>query len=220
MYPSPYFSSLFSFIETLDLFSIFSFLLGIAGIAYGIHAKRQSDKASRGSMLGAEEAPAIMPVLSTNGFNFHLLNQAKFPHFDVWVRVFDFARDTIIDPSEMGPGVVNHPICRPPELYPNEMHSKPFFEIDLRQRTRSRVNFFIHTRNAQSSVEVIAIRDDSGPKIAFRQRFSEGKEVVEIPANFPEIDRGNPKSLFAEDKPTGTVYIKTPAGLKPASPSS
>jgi hypothetical protein len=219
MHPNPYFSSLFSFIETLDLVSIFSLLLGIAGVAYGVHAKRQSDKASRGSMLGADEAPALMPVLSANGFNFHLMNQAKFPQFDVWVRVFDFARDTIIDPSEMVPGVVNHPIFRLPELYPNNMHSKPFFEIELRQRTRSRVNFFIHTRNAQSSVEVVAIRDDSGSKIAFKQRFSESKEVVEIPANFPVMNRGNPKSLFAEDKPTGAVYIKTPEGLKPAIPT-
>lgn len=195
-------------------------LIGFAGIGYGIYAKRRADSQSKGSMLGADEAPAVVPVLSEKGFQFLLMNEAEYPQFDIWVRAHDFAMDKVIDPTIIGSAALNEPMFHLPDLYPSKIQLQPFFEIDLRQRARARVNLFVHTRNAQSVVEVVAIRGANGPQIAYKQVFSKRRETLSIPDDFPIANRKDPSSLFAEDEPTGILYIKTAEGLVPAIPEA
>jgi hypothetical protein len=198
------------------LAGILGVIVGVAGIVYGRRAKREADRASKGAMLGADEAPAIMPTRANGGFDFRLMNDSEFPQFDVWVRVYDYSQDTIIDPTRIFEGPDNHPRFPIGNIYPKHALGESFFRIDLRQRARARVNFFIHTRNAQSTVEVVALHADGGPRIAFRQRFSAANINVAIPEDFPIVDRGNPESLFDEDEPTGALLMRTPEGLRPA----
>jgi hypothetical protein len=167
-------------------------------------------------MLGADEAPEFMPVLSDVGYSVLLANNTDYPQLDIFVRVHDFSQDTIIDPTRILEGPLNQPRFSLGTIHPHHILGRPFFEIDLRQHARARINFFIHTRNAQSTVELVALRTNGGNKIAFRQRFSEANAKVEIPADFPIIDRGNPESLFAEDEPTGRFLVRAPEGLRPA----
>tara|TARA_R110000782_G_scaffold37169_10_gene87502 strand:+ start:358 stop:999 length:642 start_codon:yes stop_codon:yes gene_type:complete len=194
---------------------VISVLFGIGGILYGVHAKRQSDATSKGAMLGAEECPRIMPLLSQNGYSLSLRSESDFPHFDIWVRVHDFAVDKIIDPTIIGPAALSDPMFKLPDLYPNHAHGQPFFEIDLRQNTRARLNLFVHTRNSQSSVQIVAIRNGEDKKLAYFEQLSENNENLRIPDDFPIQNPDDPRSLFNEDETTGTLYMKSPDGLVP-----
>lgn len=199
----------------MDVLGFLGFIIGVVGIGYGIYSKLHSEAIAKGSMLGAEEGPEVMILLSQNGYGVLIHNQSKYPHFDIWVRVYDFATDKVIDPTVMGPGALGEPMIKLGDLYPNQGQVQPFFEIDLRQRDRARVNLFIHTRNAQSTVEIVAIREGEEKQVAYKQWFSENKETMQIPDDFPVVDRENPASVFGEDEPTGTIYMKTPNGLVP-----
>jgi len=188
-------------------------VIGLIGIAYGIYSKREADKQSRGSMLGADEGPSLMVIRSEKGFNCCLHNTSSFPQFDLWVRIHEFAADKIIDTRVMGPAALNDPIVALPDLYPNKAQLSPFYEIDLGTDHRVRVNFFIHARNAQSHAEVLAVRDGDEFKCAYKQWFAEGKEVVKVPDDFPARNREDPQSVFAEDEPTGKLYFKNKDGV-------
>lgn len=192
----------------MDVLGIIGLLIGLAGFGYGVYVKRKADEATRGSIMGADEGPSVMVTRSNNGFNVCLMNESKYPHFDIWVRLYDFATDKIIDTTKFGMAAISDPTVQLPDLYPGMMHGQPFYEIDLRQRDRVRVNLFIHTRNAQSHVGIVALRDAEDTKIAYKLWVGEGKESVKIPENFPIANPDEPNSLFSEDEPTGTTYFK------------
>jgi len=202
----------------MDVLGIIGFLIGVAGFSYGIYAKRQADEIAKGSIMGADEVPTVSIVRSHNGFGVMLMSESRYPHFGIRVRTYDFASDNIIDPTKMGMGAFGNPMIQLPDLYPNTIQGQPFYEIDLRQIERVRVNLFLHTRNAQSHIEIVAIRNGDDSKVAYKQWFSESKETVRIPDGFPIENPEEPASLFSEDEPTGTTYFKNQDGQLVAVP--
>lgn len=196
----------------MDILGIIGLVIGVLGVAYGIQAKRKSERDSKGAMMGSEVGPSIMPIRSQNGFGISLRSESEYPHFDIWVRIHDFAKDVIIDPTRFLNSILSDQIVELPDLYANRMHGQ-FFEIDLREKERVRLNLFVHTRNAQTHVQIVAIRDGENKRIAYKQWFAEGNEEVRIPDDFPVVNSEDRSSVFAEDEPTRKVFTKTPEGL-------
>jgi len=203
-------------VATLQLTAgVLGLVATIGALIYAVWVTKHTQKTAYLQFMGAESCPRIDFVLSDNGYNVLLMSDANFPHYGIWVRIHDFAVDKIIDPTKIGPNVLSDPMVSAPDLYPGRINLNPLFEINLSNGARARINLFVHTRNAQSTVELVAINADGEKKIAYKESLPGGDCQVQIPDDFPVENPDDPNSLFSEDEPTGRLFTKVGDQLIP-----
>ena len=101
------------------------------------------------------------------------------------------------------------------DLYPGRITADPIFEINLLNRERVRINLFVHSRNAESVVELVAINLGGDKKIAYKESTRDGEYRLNIPDGFPVENPDDPNSLFSEDEATGRWFRKVGNQLVP-----
>ena len=199
---------------TLDTGTVIGLVIGGIGLAiaigslvYAWHVNRQNKEIVRGFTTGGDSWVDLLPVLATNGFGIRVHNQCEYPVFDIYIRVFDYARDVIFDPSAPFP-CTDDPVVSVGKLGPSRGTAGNVYEFDMSDRDRVRANLFISSGGPDSIYEIVAVRD--GERIRFARRLTVAGEIksLVVPDDFPGLDQDDPEAVFGQNERRGKMYQK------------
>lgn len=181
--------------------------IAIGSLVYAWHVNRQSKEIVRGFTTGGDSWVDLNPVLTTNGFGILVHNRCEYPVFDICIRIFDYDRDVIFDPSDLF-SVTDDPVVSVGKLGPSRMIAANVYEFDMSDRDRVRANLFVSSGGPNSTYEIVAVRDQG--KIRFAQRLTVDGEVksLDVPDDFPGLDQDDPEAVFGQDERRGKMYQK------------
>lgn len=145
-----------------------------------------------GYSLGGNSFAYFIPVIrSENEISLELINDSKYPVFDITGQWLDM--DQVPNLGGKGPVYKRVPFNLK-DLYPGMM--KKALTFDISNKESLRINIFIFSRNSRSVDQNFIIKRE-GESIIIAQNISSGdNSKVEIPPNFPGYDLENPDNVF------------------------